>query len=75
MSGFVLHPSAISDIEEIWAFIAEDSPDAADRVIEEIYEAIRGLVSFPDSGHTRSDLIAAATLLDGKRFFDRLRGR
>lgn len=56
MSGFVLHPSAISDLEEIWAFIVEDSPDAADRVIEEIYEAIRGLVSFPDSDHTRPDL-------------------
>ena len=56
MSGFVLHPSAILDLEEIWEFIAEDSPDAADRVIEEIYEAIRGLASFPDSGHTRADL-------------------
>ncbi len=56
MSGFVLHPSAILDLEEIWEFIAEDSPDAADRVIEEIYEAIRGLVLFPASGHTRADL-------------------
>jgi antitoxin ParD1/3/4/toxin ParE1/3/4 len=56
MRGFALHPSAISDLEEIWAFIAEDSPDAADRVIEEIHEAIRGLVPFPESGHRRSDL-------------------
>jgi antitoxin ParD1/3/4/toxin ParE1/3/4 len=56
MSGFALHPSAISDLEEIWEFIAVDSPDAADRVIEEIHEAIRGLVPFPESGHRRSDL-------------------
>jgi plasmid stabilization system protein ParE len=28
MSGFALHPSAISDLEEIWEFIAVDSPDA-----------------------------------------------
>jgi toxin ParE1/3/4 len=56
MSGFALHPSAISDLEEIWEFIAVDSPDAGDRVIEEIHEAIRGLVPFPESGHKRSDL-------------------
>lgn len=56
MSGFVLHPSAISDISEIWEFIAEDSVEAADRILEEIYEAIQGLVRFPESGHRRSDL-------------------
>jgi len=56
MSGFVFHPSAISDLEEIWEFIAEDSADAADRVIEEIHQAISGLVPFPESGHVRSDL-------------------
>jgi len=47
MSGFVFHPSVISDLEEIWEFIAADSADAADRVIEEIQQAIRGLVPFP----------------------------
>jgi plasmid stabilization system protein ParE len=56
MSGFVFHPSAISDLEEIWEFIAADSAGAADRVIEEIHQAIRGLVPFPESGHVRSDL-------------------
>jgi len=56
MSGFVFHPSAISDLEEIWEFIAEDSADAAERVIEEIHQAIRGLVPFPESGHMRTDL-------------------
>jgi plasmid stabilization system protein ParE len=46
MSGFVFHPSAISDLEEIWEFIAEDSADAADRLMEEIRQSIRGLVPF-----------------------------
>lgn len=56
MSGFVLHPEALVDLEEIWEFIAADSLDAADRVLEEIYQAIRRLVSFPQQGHHRSDL-------------------
>lgn len=56
MSGFALHPEALADLEEIWQFIAADNPDAADRVLEEIYEAIRGLVRFPQQGYRRSDL-------------------
>ena len=47
MSGFVLHPAAFADLEEIWEFIAADSLDAADRVLEEIFQAIHSLVPFP----------------------------
>ena len=56
MSSFVLHPEAFSDLEEIWQYIAADSLDAADRVLEEIYKAIGALVRFPHQGHSRSDL-------------------
>ncbi len=56
MSGFALHPDAYTDLDEIWEFIAADNQDAADRVVEEIYETIRGLVPFPRLGHKRSDL-------------------
>jgi plasmid stabilization system protein ParE len=56
MSGFVLHPEAFADLDEIWEFIAADNLDAADRVLEEIYEAIRALVPFPQQGHRRPDL-------------------
>lgn len=54
--GFELHPGAAQDITEIWEFIAEDSPLAARRVREEILEAIRKLVPFPQQGHERPDL-------------------
>ena len=54
--GFELHPGAGQDITEIWSFIAEDSLQAASRVREDILEAIRKLVPFPEQGHTRTDL-------------------
>ena len=44
MSGYILHPKAYIDLDDIWEFIAEDNLAAADRVREEIYETIRGLV-------------------------------
>ena len=56
MSGFLLHPDALTDLEEIWEYIAADNPSAADRVLGEIEEAIRALVPFPRLGHVRSDL-------------------
>lgn len=56
MSGVLLHPDAITDIEEIWEFIAADNLDAADNFLQEIYEAIQALVSFPYLGHGRPDL-------------------
>jgi plasmid stabilization system protein ParE len=56
MSGFVVHPKVLVDLEEIWEFIAADNLDAADRVLEEIREAMQSLASFPRLGHGRTDL-------------------
>jgi len=47
MSGFVLHPSALTDLDEIWDFIAADNLTAADRVLEELFEVMSSLASFP----------------------------
>jgi toxin ParE1/3/4 len=58
MSGFVLHPEAYTDLEEISEHIADDDLQAADRVLEEIYKAIQSLVPFPYIGHSRTDLTA-----------------
>jgi toxin ParE1/3/4 len=54
--GFDLHPLAAQDITGIWEFIAQDNPLAARRVREEILNAIRRLVPFPNQGHKRPDL-------------------
>lgn len=58
MSGYILHPEAYTDLDELWEFIAQDNLDAADRVREEIYQAIRNLVPFPRQGRRRPDLTA-----------------
>jgi plasmid stabilization system protein ParE len=54
--GFALHPDAAQDILEIWEYIAQESPLSAKRVREDILDAIRKLVAFPQQGHTRPDL-------------------
>jgi antitoxin ParD1/3/4 len=54
--GFELHPGAAQDIFEIWQFIAEQNPQAAGPVREDILDGIRKLVPFPHQGHERHDL-------------------
>jgi toxin ParE1/3/4 len=56
MSGFVLHPDALNDLNEIGNFIAVDNLAAADRVLQEINDAIRAVLPFPQIGHSRPDL-------------------
>jgi plasmid stabilization system protein ParE len=56
MTGYALHPEALSYLDEIRRYIGEDSPDAADLVITEIFDAIRELVPFPDQGYRRPNL-------------------
>jgi plasmid stabilization system protein ParE len=57
-SGYALHPEVFSDLDDIRDYIARENPDAADRVMVEIFSAIRALVPFPNQGRTRSDLTA-----------------
>jgi len=56
MSGHALHPEAYGDLDDIRGYIAQQDPDAADRVITEIFDAIRALAPFPYKGHRRPDL-------------------
>ena len=56
MNEYALHPKAVADLDEIWEYIAKDSFDAADAVLERLHNAITGLVNMPFQGHFRSDL-------------------
>lgn len=58
MSGYVLHPEAFADIDEIWEYIADNNIDAADRVVADIFAALRTLVASPHIGRRRPDLTA-----------------
>jgi toxin ParE1/3/4 len=55
-SGYALHPEAFTDLDDIRNYIAHENPDAADRVMSEIFDTIRALVPFPNQGHKRPDL-------------------
>jgi plasmid stabilization system protein ParE len=56
MSGYALHPEAFIDLDEIAVYIGGNSPEAAHRVLDEIYRAIQSLVPFPHRGRRRPNL-------------------
>jgi hypothetical protein len=62
MIAYDLHPQVRVDLDEIWDFIAEDSLDAADKVIADILARIKPSCVFriratnaPTSPHARCD--------------------
>jgi len=56
MSRFALHPGAFADIDEIREYIASDNPDAADRIVDELFREFELLARFRQLGHARPDL-------------------
>jgi toxin ParE1/3/4 len=56
VSGYAFHPEAFTDLDQIWEYIAERNLDAADRVIADIFDALRTLVASPHIGRRRPDL-------------------
>ncbi len=56
MKRFRISPEAAANISEIWDFIAEDNVAAAERVRQELQDAIRSLADTPGKGHLREDL-------------------
>jgi plasmid stabilization system protein ParE len=56
VTGYDFHPEAELDLDRIWDFVAEDSLDAADRVVADLLGRIDALVPFPHQGHRRPDL-------------------
>jgi plasmid stabilization system protein ParE len=59
-TGYAFHPEAVRDLEELWEYIAADSPDAADRVLSELFAALEMLGGSPNVGHRRPDLSSHA---------------
>jgi len=55
---FVLTPEARSDLKEILLDIAEDSPDAAERLRSEFYAGLQSLSRSPGIGHYHDELLS-----------------
>jgi plasmid stabilization system protein ParE len=56
VSAYLLTPEAEQDLFAIWAYIARENLEAADRVESEIYVACAVLASAPYAGHVRPDI-------------------
>ena len=58
MSRYQLTPEALSDLFELWTYIAADSVAAANRVEEAVYGACALAAERPLTGQVREDLTA-----------------
>jgi len=47
MKGYELSPEATDDLQEIWVYIANDNPIAADKLEDDIYAACELLAKNP----------------------------
>jgi len=59
MEKYQLTPEAVSDLFEIWSFISQDNPGAADRVEQAVFHACELLADSPFAGRVRKDLTPA----------------
>ena len=57
MSCFRVSEAARRDLEEIWHFIATDNPAAADKFLEALNSRFLMLVSMPEMGRKREELL------------------
>ena len=58
MPGLLKRPEAKNDLEKIWWFIAQDSPDNADKFLDRIQDCCLALADFPKMGVSREELEA-----------------
>jgi len=49
-------PRAEQDLEDIWFFVAQDNPDAADRLLDRIEQSTKRLADNPHIGPARPDV-------------------
>jgi toxin ParE1/3/4 len=57
MGRVLKRPLAEADLDDIWWYIAEDNPDAADRFFSKIDEQCQTLAQFPKMGTSKDNLM------------------
>jgi|SRR5579883_2510063 len=74
---FKISKQAEKDLEDIWFYLAERSPDEADKLLDEIQARFLRLLQFPEIGVAREDLAPKlrSLLLKDYLIFYRLSGR
>jgi toxin ParE1/3/4 len=55
MATFLTSPQARQDLLEIWSFVAQDSPAAANRLLDQIQSAFSILAENPLAGRLREE--------------------
>lgn len=58
MPTIVVRPRARIDLAEIWDFIADDSEQQADKIVDRITDGLNLLARDPEFGRKRHDLLA-----------------
>ena len=56
--NYQLTLAAKDDLQEIWLYIAQDNPPAANRVEAALHDAFNTIAENPHIGHTRPDIKA-----------------
>jgi len=56
MNQYRVSASARVDLEEIWSYIAQDNPDAADKFIRALVSRFPKLAAMPELGRQRDEL-------------------
>ncbi len=56
MPKFKLLPAAEQDLQEIWLYIAQDNPKAADKLLDRIEAQCELLANHPQLGPARDDI-------------------
>ena len=56
MRRVVFGAQARRDLDGIWTYLAQDSIDAAEKVLEDVEGAVRRLAAMPGMGHERREL-------------------
>ena len=58
MTTLIGAPAARADLDEIWFYIAQDNPSAADKVVVSIVSRFPKLAAMPQMGRRREDISA-----------------
>ncbi|WP_446810682.1 type II toxin-antitoxin system RelE/ParE family toxin [Methylomonas sp. 2BW1-5-20] len=56
MPRLLIRPEAESNLDEIWWYIAQDSPNQADKFLYQIQETLLALADYPKMGSCRDEI-------------------